>query len=93
MGKPTGFMIYQRQDPAKRPVAERIRDFQEIEQRLPVRQLEVQAARCMDCGVPFCHAYGCPVVNRIPDWNDMVYRKQWRRALELLHATNSLPEV
>jgi len=93
MGKPTGFMIYQRQDPAKRPVAERIRDFQETEQRLPIRQLEIQAARCMDCGVPFCHAYGCPVVNRIPDWNDMVYRKQWRRALDLLHATNNLPEV
>jgi len=93
MGKPTGFMLYDRQDPPKRPVPDRIRDFREIELRLPVAALETQAARCMDCGVPFCHAFGCPVANLIPDWNDMVYRRQWRRALDLLHATNNLPEV
>ena len=93
MAKQTGFMEYPRHDPPKRPIDERTRDFQEIEQRLPVHQLETQAARCMDCGVPFCHAYGCPVANRIPDFNDMVYRQQWRRALDLLHATNNLPEV
>jgi len=93
MGKPTGFLLYERQDPPKRPVAERVRDYQEIELRLPAPQLEVQAARCMDCGVPFCHSFGCPVQNLIPDWNDMVYRKQWRKALDLLHATNNLPEV
>jgi len=93
MGKPDGFLIYERQEPAKRPVAERVRDYLEIEERLPVRQLEVQAARCMDCGIPFCHSLGCPLRNLVPDWNDMVYRKQWRRALDLLHATNNLPEV
>ena len=93
MGKPTGFLTYGRQDPGKRPVTERIRDHQEIEERLPVRQLAVQAARCMDCGIPFCHSYGCPVGNLIPDWNDMVYRDRWPKALALLHATNNLPEV
>jgi len=93
MGKPDGFLVYERCDAPKRPVAERIRDFAEIEQRLPVRQLENQAARCMDCGVPYCHTFGCPVKNVIPDWNDMVYRKHWRQALDLLHATNNLPEV
>ncbi|HPD16560.1 MAG TPA: glutamate synthase subunit beta [Planctomycetota bacterium] len=93
MGKPTGFLLYERQDPPKRPVVERVHDYQEIELRLPVPQLEVQAARCMDCGIPFCHSFGCPVQNLIPDWNDMVYRKQWRKALDLLHATNNLPEV
>ncbi len=93
MGKPTGFLLYERQEPPKRPVADRVHDYQEIELRLPVPQLEVQAARCMDCGVPFCHSFGCPVQNLIPDWNDMVYRKQWRKALDLLHLTNNLPEV
>jgi len=93
MAKPTGFMLYERQDPSKRPVAERVADYQEVEERLPIRQLETQAARCMDCGVPFCHSFGCPVGNLIPDWNDMVYRRQWRKALDLLHATNNLPEV
>ncbi len=93
MGKPTGFMLYERQDPPKRPVSDRIHDYQEVEERLPVRALETQAARCMDCGVPFCHSFGCPVRNLIPDWNDMVYKHQWQRALDLLHATNNLPEI
>lgn len=93
MGKPTGFVAYERRDPPKRPVEERVHDYQEIEERLPIRALETQAARCMDCGVPFCHAFGCPVGNLIPDWNDMVCRRQWRKALDLLHATNNLPEV
>ena len=93
MGKETGFLLYPRRDPAKRPVADRVRDYHEVEQRLPVAQLEVQATRCMDCGIPFCHAYGCPLGNRVPDFNNMIYRKQWRRALDLLHATNNLPEV
>jgi len=93
MGKPTGFLLYERQDPPKRPVAERVADYLEVEQRLPVRALETQAARCMDCGVPFCHAFGCPVRNLIPDFNDMVYRRQWQKALDLLHATNNLPEI
>ncbi|MBM4043013.1 MAG: glutamate synthase subunit beta [Planctomycetes bacterium] len=93
MGRPTGFIQYERQDPPKRPVAERVHDYQEIEERLPVRALETQAARCMDCGVPFCHSFGCPVRNLIPDFNDMVYKRQWQRALDLLHSANNLPEV
>jgi NAD(P)H-dependent glutamate synthase small subunit len=93
MGKITGFMEYEREDALKRPVAERVRDFREIEQPLAPERLQRQAGRCMDCGVPYCHTFGCPLANRIPDWNDMVWRGQWRRALELLHATNNLPEV
>jgi NAD(P)H-dependent glutamate synthase small subunit len=86
-------MIYDRQDPPKRPVGERVRDYREFAARLTEAELETQAARCMDCGIPFCHVYGCPVKNLIPNWNDMVYRKKGRRALDLLHATNNLPEV
>jgi len=93
MAKPTGFMEYTRQDPSKRPVDERVRDYKEIEKPLTLEELETQAARCMDCGVPSCHAYGCPVRNLIPDWNDLVYKKQWRKALDLLEKTNNLPEV
>ncbi len=93
MGKPTGFMEFARQDAPKRPAKERIHDYREIEQMLPEEDLRRQAARCMDCGIPYCHAHGCPVENLIPDWNDMVYRGQWRKALELLHATNNFPEI
>ncbi len=93
MGKPTGFLEYERKDPPKRPVEERIKDFREVEQLLPIEELEIQAARCMDCGVPYCHSFGCPLSNRIPDWNDMVYRGLWKRALDLLHSTNNLPEI
>jgi len=93
VGKVTGFLEFQREDAPKRPVAARVRDFREIEQPLPEERLRRQAARCMDCGVPYCHTFGCPLANRIPDWNDMVFRGQWRRALDLLHATNNLPEV
>jgi NAD(P)H-dependent glutamate synthase small subunit len=93
MGKPTGFMEHPREDPGKRPVAERVGDYKEIEQPLALEQAEVQASRCMDCGIPYCHAFGCPLGNRIPEFNDMVFRKQWRRALDLLHATNNFPEI
>ncbi|HEX9205583.1 MAG TPA: glutamate synthase subunit beta [Candidatus Deferrimicrobiaceae bacterium] len=93
MVKPTGFLEFDREDPPHRSVEDRVRDFREIEELLPESRLQQQAARCMDCGIPFCHAYGCPVKNRIPDWNDMVHRNQWRRALELLHATCNLPEI
>ncbi|MFO7821895.1 MAG: glutamate synthase subunit beta [Lentisphaeria bacterium] len=93
MGKPTGFMEYNRVDSPKRPVKERIEDYGEIEGFLPNEELQEQGARCMECGIPFCHAYGCPVENLIPDWNDMVYRGQWKRALELLHSTNNMPEI
>jgi NAD(P)H-dependent glutamate synthase small subunit len=93
MAKPTGFLEYQRQDAPKRPVAERITDFKAVEQPMPEGVLETQAARCMDCGIPFCHMAGCPLKNLIPEWNDLVYRKQWREALELLHSTNNFPEI
>ncbi len=93
MVKPTGFLLYPQEPPPYRPVEERVHDYQEVEQFLPKERLEIQAARCMDCGIPYCHSFGCPVVNRIPDWNDMVYRKQWRKALTLLHATCNLPEI
>ncbi len=93
MGKPRGFLEFDRQDPPKRPADERVKDYSEIEQRLSRPELQAQAARCMDCGVPFCHTFGCPVANRIPDFNDMVYRGQWRKALDLLHQNNNFPEV
>ncbi len=93
MAKPTGFLEFSRQDPTKRSVDERIRDYKEIEKPLTQTELETQSARCMDCGIPSCHNFGCPVKNLIPDWNDMVYRQQWQRALRLLESTNNLPEV
>ncbi|HSL91324.1 MAG TPA: glutamate synthase subunit beta [Candidatus Limnocylindrales bacterium] len=93
MGKQTAFLEFPRENPPHRPVAERVKDFEEIERMLPRSALEIQASRCMDCGIPFCHALGCPVKNRIPEWNDAVYRKQWRKALDLLHATCNLPEI
>ena len=93
MGKPTGFVEHPRQDPSQRPVAERIEDYREIEQPLPLDQAEIQAGRCMDCGIPYCHAFGCPLANRIPEFSDMVFRKKWRRALDLLHSTNNFPEI
>ncbi|WP_319522590.1 glutamate synthase subunit beta [uncultured Desulfosarcina sp.] len=91
MGKPTGFKEYDRQLPERRPVEERIGDFKEIYRSFPESALRDQAARCMDCGVPTCHA-GCPLGNRIPDWNDEVYRDHWKAALKLLLATNNFPE-
>jgi NAD(P)H-dependent glutamate synthase small subunit len=93
MAKPTGFLEYVRQNAPKRPVVQRVRDWREVEGRLPEVTLREQAARCMDCGIPFCHAFGCPVANRIPEFNDMVYREDWARALEFLHATNNFPEI
>jgi len=91
VGKPTGFMEYTREVPARRPVAERVNDFQEVYQEFPEQKLRLQGARCMDCGVPFCHT-GCPLNNIIPDWNDLVYRDRWREAVRSLHATNNFPE-
>jgi glutamate synthase (NADPH) small chain len=92
MAKPTGFLDYERIDPPKRKVKERVKDFTEIEQLCAQDQLELQAARCMDCGIPSCHAHGCPVCNLIPDWNDMIYKQQWSKALDMLHSTNNFPE-
>jgi NAD(P)H-dependent glutamate synthase small subunit len=93
MPKPTGFLEFDRQSPPKRPVSERVADYREVERMMPSRELIEQAARCMDCGIPYCHSFGCPLLNRIPDWNDMVYQGQWRKALELLHATGNFPEI
>lgn len=92
MGKPTGFLEYPRESAARRPVAERIRDLFEVELTLPPERARIQAARCMDCGVPFCHT-GCPLHNLIPDWNDLVWRDRWRAAARLLHSTNNFPEI
>ena len=92
MGKPSGFLETERQAGVKLPVNERIKNFKEFESDLSLEELQAQASRCMDCGVPSCHAYGCPVKNRIPDWNDVIYKGQWKRALALLHSTNNFPE-
>jgi glutamate synthase (NADPH/NADH) small chain len=92
MGKPTGFLEYSRETPERRPVAERIRDFFEIELPLPEERVRTQAARCMDCGVPFCHT-GCPLENLIPDWNDAVWNGRFEEAARLLHSTNNFPEI
>ncbi len=100
MGKPTGFMEFERVDDGKRPARERVGDWNEFLVQINDEQLRSQGARCMDCGVPFCHtgevignlATGCPVNNLIPEWNDLIYRGQWRAALDRLHHTNNFPE-
>ena len=91
MGKITGFMEYPRELAPRRPVDERKRDYRDVYLELPVRKVKQQAARCMDCGVPFCQA-GCPLGNIIPDWNDLVYRGEWEDAFGRLRATNNFPE-
>jgi glutamate synthase (NADPH/NADH) small chain len=91
VGKATGFLEIGRKKPPARPVPERIRDWREVLLPYPKEQLAQQAARCMDCGVPFCHQ-GCPLGNLIPDWNDLIYRDRWREALDRLHATNNFPD-
>ncbi len=91
MGKPSGFMEFRRETPRRRPVEERVHDWLEVYEEFPEDRLKLQAARCMDCGIPFCHQ-GCPLGNIIPDWNDLVYRGHWREAIERLHATNNFPE-
>jgi glutamate synthase (NADPH/NADH) small chain len=100
MGKPTGFIEYLRELPVDRTPVERVHDWHEFHHHMDEKRLRNQAARCMDCGVPFCHtgklisgmASGCPVNNLIPEWNDLVYRGLWREALERLHKTNNFPE-
>jgi glutamate synthase (NADPH/NADH) small chain len=91
MGKPTGFLEHHREVAARRQPTQRINDWFEIYVDLPGEKLRNQGARCMDCGVPFCHT-GCPVNNLIPDWNDLVYRGRWKEAARQLHATNNFPE-
>ncbi len=91
MGKPTGFIEIQRKKHPTRPIEERIHDWREVYLPSPNGELMEQGARCMDCGIPFCHQ-GCPLGNLIPDWNDLVYRDQWHAAIDRLHATNNFPE-
>ena len=100
MGKPTGFMEFKRELPADQPELQRIAHWNEFHEHMPEPKLKQQGARCMDCGVPFCHtgkllagmASGCPINNLIPEWNDLVYKGQWEEALERLHKTNNFPE-
>ncbi len=100
MGKVTGFLEYERENHTERSPGERIKDWHEFHQKTPTQQLQKQGARCMDCGVPFCHSgmslsnmtTGCPVNNLIPDWNDLVYQGKWKEALKLLLKTNNFPE-
>ena len=91
MGKLKGFLEIERQKPPARPVDQRIRDWQEVYLLHPTPELRAQGARCMDCGIPFCHQ-GCPLGNLIPDWNDLNYRGKWREAIDRLHKTNNFPE-
>jgi glutamate synthase (NADPH) small chain len=91
MGKVSGFLEYTRELPVRRPVKERVNDWFEVYEDFAGDKVRKQGARCMDCGVPFCHT-GCPVQNVIPDWNDLVYRDRWREAIRVLHATNNFPE-
>lgn len=91
MGKPTGFKEISRQDRTYAPAADRIRHYGEFVIPLSAEELSRQGARCMDCGIPFCHQ-GCPINNIIPDWNDLIYRGNWREALQVLHSTNNFPE-
>lgn len=91
MGKPTGFMEFTRELPSKRPVQERVNDYREFVEKFSEPQLNQQSARCMDCGVPFCHN-GCPLGNIIPEFNDAVYRKSWKEAYDILSSTNNFPE-
>jgi glutamate synthase (NADPH/NADH) small chain len=91
MGKVTGFLEIEREQPARRNVEERLQDWLEIYQPFPEEKQKEQGARCMDCGVPFCHT-GCPVNNLIPDWNDLAYNGRWEAAIRRLHATNNFPE-
>jgi glutamate synthase (NADPH/NADH) small chain len=91
MGKITGFIEIARKKPPTRPIPDRVHDWREVYLPVPESMLKGQAARCMDCGIPFCHQ-GCPLGNLIPDWNDFVYRDRWQAAIERLHATNNFPE-
>ena len=91
MGKITGFLEAERAKQPYRPIDDRLLDWNQVMADYPPNQLNVQAARCMDCGIPFCHE-GCPLGNLIPDWNDLVYRERWQEAIDRLHATNNFPE-
>ena len=91
MGKPTGFIEYERLEEAYLPVSERVNNYKEFVLHLTDDAAKVQGARCMDCGIPFCMS-GCPINNIIPDWNDLVYHQDWQQAIAVLHSTNNFPE-
>ena len=91
MADPKGFLTTPRLTPARRPVSVRIADWREVYTDFGTARLELQAGRCMDCGIPFCHQ-GCPLGNLIPEWNDLVRREDWAEAARRLHATNNFPE-
>ena len=91
MGEPTGFINWERKTPKRRSIPVRVTDWREVYEPFAKDELNHQAGRCMDCGIPFCNN-GCPLGNLIPDWNDLVYRGHWRDAIERLHATNNFPE-
>jgi len=93
MGEVKGFLRYKRQEVKHRPVEERIYDFAELDLPLTPDEIQQQAARCMDCGIPFCHGFGCPLRNCIPDINELVYKDRWQRACKALHSTNNFPEI
>jgi len=92
MGKLRGFLEIKREKNRYRPLAERVKDYREVELGMPEPRIREQAARCMDCGIPFCHT-GCPLGNLIPDWNDLIYNGHWEQALAALHSTNNFPEI
>mgnify|MGYP000715574082 FL=1 len=92
LGKITGFLEIDRQDRKYLPAADRIRNYKEFVIPLAEEAVKDQAARCMDCGIPYCHN-GCPVNNQIPDWNDLVYHSDWEEACRNLHSTNNFPEI
>ncbi len=91
MGNPKGFLLYERKEAGNRPISERLGDYGEVEQTLNAEDRKLQAARCMDCGVPYCN-WGCPVGSVIPEWQDLLFKGEWKRASDLLHATNEFPE-
>jgi glutamate synthase (NADPH) small chain len=93
VGKPDGFLEFAREGAPYRSIDQRVKDYGEVELPMPGALLKAQAARCMDCGIPFCHGSGCPIANRIPEMNDRVYRGRWREASEILHTTDNFPEI
>ena len=93
MGKPTGFLEYDRKNEGHRSIEDRVKDYNEMMLPLTPKDLQEQAARCMDCGIPFCHGYGCPLQNKIPDFNEFIYQDRWEEACKILHSTNNFPEI
>lgn len=91
MGNPKAFISIPRKEAGYRPVLERIYDFGEVEQTLNQEDRKLQASRCMDCGIPFCH-WACPLGNKMPEWQDLIYKGRWKEAIEVLHETNNFPD-